>query len=75
MFEDKSGLPPLEEACDACGGTGNSPPPTFGEMRASFNCPKCRGHKVAPTAAGRELLDFMKRRFGLSEQEVRREMF
>lgn len=69
------GLPPLEEPCDACGGTGNSPPAKPGEMRASLNCNKCKGHKIAPTAAGRELLDFVKRRLNLGETELRRSMF
>lgn len=75
MQGHNSGLPPLEEPCDQCGGTGEAPPAKFGEMRASFHCSKCKGHKVAPTQAGRELLDFLKRRLNLSEQEARREMF
>ena len=69
------GLPALEEPCDACNGSGNSPPASYGEMRASLNCEKCKGHKVAPTAAGRELLDFLKRRLQVNEPEVHRSMF
>jgi hypothetical protein len=72
---DGTGLPPLEEPCRACNGTGDSPSPRAGEMRASFNCSVCKGHKVAPTPAGRELLDFLKRRLGLTEQEVRRSIY
>jgi hypothetical protein len=68
-------LPELEEPCTACGGTGDAPPAKPGMMRESFNCPICKGHKVAPTAAGRQILDFLKRRLDVSEQEVRRSMF
>lgn len=68
-------LPALEEPCDACGGTGDSPEASPGEMRASLNCPKCKGHKLAPTEAGRLLLDFLKRRLNLSEPEAHRAMF
>lgn len=68
-------LPDLEESCKACEGTGDSPPAEYGEMRASLNCPVCKGHKVAPTEAGRQILDFVKRRLGLSEQEAHRSMF
>lgn len=67
-------LPPLEEPCDACGGSGDAPPGNGYEMRASFNCPKCKGHKLAPTAAGRVLLDFVKRRLNLSEPEATRSL-
>jgi hypothetical protein len=75
MQNDSPDLPALEEPCDACGGTGDAP---FGkpyEMRASLNCPKCKGHKVAPTEAGRQLLDFVKRRLNLSEPEAPRSLF
>ena len=68
-------LPDLEEPCTACGGTGDSPPAKYGEMRESFNCSVCKGHKVAPTAAGRQILDFVKRRLGVSEQEFHRSRF
>ena len=68
-------LPPLEEPCDACGGSGNAPPSNGYEMRASFNCPKCKGHKLAPTAMGRALLDFVERRLNLSEPEATRSPF
>lgn len=68
-------LPPLEEPCDACGGSGDAPPAIGYEIRASFNCPKCKGHKVAPTAAGRVLLEFLTRRLNLTEREVRRSLF
>ncbi len=47
-------LPPLEEPCDACGGSGDAPPGNGYEMRPSFNCSKCKGHKLArPPRAGR----------------------
>lgn len=76
MEDHNSGqLPDLEEPCTACGGTGDSPPAKYGEMRASLNCPNCKGRKVAPTAAGKQILDFVKRRLGISEQEAHRSMF
>ena len=46
-----------------------------GEMQTSLNCATCKGHKVAPTAAGQQLLDFVQRRLGLSEKEAHRSMF
>ncbi len=67
-------LLPLEESCDACGGSGDAPPGNGYEMRASLNCP-CKGHALAPTAAGRALLDFVKRRLNLSEPEATRSLF
>ena len=72
-FSDE--LPALEEPCAACDGTGDAPPAQPGEMRRSFNCAECRGHKVAPTAAGQALLDFISRRMGVNEKEVRRSVF
>lgn len=75
MENHNTGLPPLEEPCNACGGTGDAPPAQPGRMRASFNCPTCKGHKVAPTAAGQQLLDFMKRRLSISEKEAYRSPF
>lgn len=45
------------------------------EMRPSLNCPKCKGHKLAPTPAGRMLLDFVKRRLHVSEPEAKRSLF
>lgn len=68
-------LPALEEPCDACAGTGDSPKAPEYEIRASLNCSKCKGHRLAPTAAGRALLDFLKRRLELREPEVHRSMF
>lgn len=68
-------LPDLEGPCTACGGSGNSPPARPGHMRASFSCETCKGFKVAPTAAGRQLIEFFSRRFGISEQEANRSMF
>jgi hypothetical protein len=44
-------------------------------MRASLNCPACKGHKVGPTAAGHQLIEFFSRRFGISEREVHRGLF
>ena len=73
--DDSSLLPALEGPCTACGGTGDAPPAQPGQMRPSLNCPACKGHKVAPTEAGQQLLDFMKRRFGRSEVEARRSIF
>lgn len=75
MQNDNPGLPILEEPCDACGGTGDGPPGKPYEMRASLSCPKCKGHKVAPTEAGRQVLDFLKRRLNLSEPEAPRSLF
>lgn len=75
MQSMNSKMPPLEEPCDACAGTGDAPPAPMGQMRASFNCPKCKGHKLAPTEVGRVLLDFLSRRLGINEQEVRRNIF
>lgn len=75
MDSNNPGLPPLEEPCDACGGSGDAPPGSGHEMRSSFNCPKCKGHKLAPTAAGRALLDFVKHRLNLTEPEVKRSLF
>ncbi|USA40212.1 hypothetical protein NCF86_03385 [Pelagerythrobacter marinus] len=76
MEVDDSGLlPALEEPCTTCGGTGDAPPAQPGQMRPSFNCSACKGHKVAPTKAGQQLLDFMKRRLGISEVEARRSIF
>lgn len=68
-------LPPLEEPCDACGGSGASPPGNGYEMRASLSCAKCKGHKVAPTEAGRAILDFVKKRLNLSETEAARSLY
>ncbi|WPZ05663.1 hypothetical protein [Pelagerythrobacter marinus] len=75
MHGHNSQLPPLEEPCTACGGTGDAPPARPGEMQTSLNCATCKGHKVAPTAAGQQLLDFVQRRLGLSEKEAHRSMF
>jgi hypothetical protein len=75
MHGSEPKLPPLEEPCEACGGSGDSPPGNGYEIRASLNCPKCKGHKLAPTAAGRALLDFVTRRLNLSEPEVTRSIF
>jgi hypothetical protein len=75
MQEKELRLPALEEPCDACGGSGDAPPGNSYEMRASLNCQKCKGHKLAPTAAGRALLDFVTRRLNLSEPEVTRSIF
>ncbi|MDB5713598.1 MAG: hypothetical protein JWO15_995 [Sphingomonadales bacterium] len=75
MNGNNSELPPLEEPCDGCGGSGDAPSGNGYEMRGSFNCPKCKGHKLAPTAAGRTLLDFVKRRLSLSEPEATRSLF
>ncbi|MGA9580758.1 MAG: hypothetical protein WBR13_02170 [Allosphingosinicella sp.] len=68
-------LPALEKPCDACGGTGDSPKADPYEMRASLNCPKCKGHELAPTAVGQALLDFLKRRLQLREPEAHRSVF
>lgn len=68
-------LPDLEEPCRACGGTGNSSPAQPGQMRASFNCEICKGHKVAPTEAGRQVIEFIKRRFQITDYEVDRDGF
>ncbi|VXD07744.1 conserved hypothetical protein [Sphingomonas sp. T1] len=67
-------LPELEEPCRACGGTGYSSPAQPGQMRASFNCENCKGHKVAPTEAGHQLIEFISRRFHISDYEVQRDM-
>lgn len=75
MSGTASGLPRLEEPCDACKGTGDAPPAKPYEMRASLSCPKCKGHKVAPTEAGEILIDFIKRRFNLPEREAHRSLF
>ena len=75
MEELNSGLPPLEEPCTGCGGTGDSPPPKYGEIRASLNCSTCKGHKVMPTEAGRQIIEFISRRFEISEREAHRSMF
>jgi hypothetical protein len=75
MHSNDLELPALEEPCDACGGTGDSQQGSPYEIRASLNCPKCKGHKLAPTTAGRALLDFVKRRLELREPEVPRSMF
>jgi hypothetical protein len=75
MQGNEPGLPPLEEPCDACGGSGDSPSGNGYEMRASLNCLKCKGHKLAATASGRALLDFVKRRLNLSELEATRSLF
>ncbi len=75
MRDNELELPPLEEPCDACGGSRDAPPGNGYEMRASLNCPKCKGHKLAATAAGRALLDFVTRRLNLSEPEVTRSIF
>lgn len=72
MHGNNPELPSLEEPCDACGGSGDAPAGNGYEFRASFNSPKCKGHKLAPTAAGRALLDFVKRRLNLSEPEATR---
>jgi hypothetical protein len=68
-------LPDLEEPCRACGGTGNSSPAQPGKMRASIHCEVCKGYKVAPTKAGQQLIEFISRRFRISEYEVQRNMF
>lgn len=75
MEGHNSGLPPLEEPCTACGGTGDSPKGNPYEQRASLNCSACKGHKVMPTPAGQQLLDFVKRRLGINEQEAHRSLF
>ncbi|BAI98039.1 hypothetical protein Sj15T_24380 [Sphingobium sp. TA15] len=75
MSGTDSGLPELEEPCDACNGTGDAPPATPYEPRASLNCPKCKGHKLAPTEAGQKLIEFIKRRFNLPEREAHRSLF
>lgn len=68
-------LPDLEEPCGACGGTGNSSPAQPGQTRASFHCEVCKGYKVAPTKAGQQLIEFISRRFRISDYEVQRDMF
>ena len=68
-------LPDLEEPCRACGGTGNSSPAQPGQTRASFHCEVCKGYKVAPTKAGQQLIEFISRRFRISDYEVQRDMF
>lgn len=75
MHEYNAELPPLEEPCDACGGSGDAPTGDGYEMRASYNCPKCKGHGLAPTVAGRTLIEFLTRRLNLSEPEVTRPLF
>lgn len=74
MSGTDSGLPELEKLCDACDGTGDAPPANPYEPRTSFNCPKCNGHKLAPTEAGQVLIDFIKRRFTLPEREAHRSL-
>lgn len=65
MEGHNSGLPSLDEPCSACGGTGQAPPGRAYEIRPSLFCSKCAGHKRSPTAAGQQVLEFLKLRFAL----------
>lgn len=54
-------LPPLEEPCAACGGTGNIP------QRRDKNviqfggpCDTCRGVGLLPTKAGKQILQLIR---------------
>lgn len=71
MEGHNSGLPPLEEPCTACGGTGEYVKTDPYKMAPSLYCLVCKGHKFAPTAAGQQIIDFISRRFGVSDREAR----
>ena len=59
-FDD---LPPLEERCRGCFDTADGRRMTWvdGEL---VICPECGGRGTRPTAFGRAVLDFVRRRLG-----------
>jgi len=70
-----SGLPPLEEPCTDCGGTGKYRKTNTYELAPSIHCLTCKGHKMAPTLAGKQVIDFISKRFNISEKEVSHSIF
>ncbi len=74
MEGHNSGLPPLEEPCTDCNGTGKFKKINPYEHAPSLFCQTCKGHKVALTAAGRQIIEFISRRFRISEKEAERNL-
>ncbi|EJU14125.1 hypothetical protein LH128_05183 [Sphingomonas sp. LH128] len=75
MEGHNSGLPPLEEPCTDCNGTGKYRKKDPYEFAPSLHCLTCKGHKVAATEAGKQIIDFISRRFQINDKEVQRRMF